>query len=89
MDKLHLVHEKTVRGFYENIRGDLKYAILLIVCVLISTFSRHFVKAQVRIKIDGFIGLLINLYVSKWTVLYSFIVVLVHLALFRVIRNPK
>lgn len=85
----HLVHEKTLKGFYDNIRGDLKYAILLIACVFISLVSRHFVNASTRIKVDGFIGLLINLYVSKWTVLYSLIMVLVHLSLYRVIQDPK
>lgn len=85
----HLIHDKTLKGFYENIRGDLRYALLLIVCVLVSTFFRHFVSASVRIKVDGIIGLAINLYVSGWTVLYSLVVVMAHLALYQLVPNPK
>jgi hypothetical protein len=85
----HLIHDKTLRGFYENIRGDLKYAFLLIVCVLISTFFRYFVSSSLRIKVDGLIGLAINLYVSGWTVLYSLIAVVAHLTLYQLVPNPK
>jgi hypothetical protein len=85
----YFVHEKTIRGFYENIRGDLKYATLLIVCVFISTISRHFVSASIRIKLDGVIGLLINLYVSRWMVFYSLIIVLAHLILYKAVKDQK
>ncbi|KAI6177386.1 Lysophospholipid acyltransferase 7 [Aphelenchoides bicaudatus] len=83
----HFVHEKTLRGFYENIRGDLKYASLLIFCVLISTLFRHFVSPSIRIKVDGLIGLAINLYVSGWTTLYSLTIVVAYLILYRLSIN--
>ncbi|KAI6233953.1 Lysophospholipid acyltransferase 7 [Aphelenchoides fujianensis] len=86
---INLIYDKSLHGFYENIKGDLKYAALLVFCLGLSVLFRRYVNAAVRIKVDGLIGLAINAYVSGWMVFYSLACVVGHLVLFLVVKDPK
>ncbi|CAD5222862.1 unnamed protein product [Bursaphelenchus xylophilus] len=79
----------TIYSFYDNIKGDLKYAGLLIFCTLLSLVLRRFATAEFRVRFDGIIGLLINIYVSGWTVLYSLLCVAAHLVLYQLVKDPR
>ena len=85
----HLIYEASFSAFYENIRSDLKYAALLIVCVAVSTLFRLYVPAHIRVKVDGVLGLVLNIFVARWTTIYSLAAVLAHLVLYRVVRDAK
>lgn len=61
--------------FIARIEGDLKYAVLLLVCAIIATFLRKKVSLQFKRNIDGIIGLAITVVVCHEVALYSLIIV--------------
>ncbi|KAI6189287.1 Lysophospholipid acyltransferase 7 [Aphelenchoides besseyi] len=86
---INLIYDKSWHGFYENIKGDLKYAALLLFCLVLSILFRFYVRPSIRVQIDGIVGLLINIYVSGYAVLYSLILVIAHLILYRLQEDPR
>lgn len=74
--------------FLARIEGDLIYAGLLLSCALIALILRK-CTGLVRHSLDGLIGLLLTLVMTRWMVFYSLIKVVLHLILYKYVRSPR
>lgn len=83
-----------VKDFFYKIRGDLLFAAILIVCLLFSLVLRQFApfllsKWKAVRTLDGLLGFLLVLIVTREMVFCSLVIVLAHLILYKKIKSPK
>nr|CAD2180641.1 unnamed protein product [Meloidogyne enterolobii] len=78
-----------ITNFFYQAKGDLFYGFLLLFSSILAFLLRHFGSFGTRRKLDGFLGFGITFFVAGRMLFCSLIVVVVHLVMFRCIKNPR
>lgn len=82
------------KDFFYKIRGDLLFAAILIICLLFS-FTLRRLASLLTLKcgtvrgLDGTLGFLLAAIVTREMILCSLVIVLLHLVLYRQVKNLK
>lgn len=78
-----------ITDFFYRAKGDFFYGFLLLISSILALLLRHFGSLNTRRKLDGLLGFGITLFVAGRLLFCSLIIVVVHLVIFRFIKNPK